>query len=987
MSEPEVSGDHGAVVAVVAAKDAADTVADTVAGLLGVAGVDEVVVVDDGSSDETSARAIRAGAWVLRLPANQGKGGAVAAGVGLAPHARVYLLVDADVGPTASAVEALLAPVMRDEADMAVGVLPGAGKKGGFGLVRRMAAAGIRRATGEPVDAPLSGQRAVRGDLLRSLVLAPRFGLEAALTIDARRAGARVMEVPVDMDHRHTGRTVSGFSHRGRQGADIGRALWPRLTRPRGRIALIALALAVSLLGAFWSGGRWEASSIPLGQKAQKVLIFGMPGLRWDEVGTGRLPNLDRLIHDGALAAMTVRTLSRQPSPAESYATFGAGARVQAGAPAEDAHNGDGGQVVVEGAAAARRGAGPYVSSKPGALGDALHAAGLRTAVVGNSDTPSGLAGLPGLHPVRRPAAVALMDRAGLVDAGSVDAADLLMADRAAPFGERADPDRVVARTAEAMDQADVVLVDPGDLDRVADLAGIAPAGYADLFRSETLAATDALLGRLVAEAPPGTLVLVVSTRPPTAEWRLAPLVVSGPGVTHGYIHSPSTRRLGLVTLTDLAPTVLAAFGAEGRQPEGMVGHALRYHAADPSPAALGRQDADVAHRERIYLPIAVAFIALQAVAYSVIAVLATRPRRPRWAWLMRDVALAIAAFPLGTLLFRFATLFVRGGGWGVVALLPALVALVVLAARRARSTPVAPLAWIFSATVWVLVLDIGTGGRLQVAGILGYSPQSAGRFFGIGNTAFAVLAACAILAAALHVQKAPRRWEAVVAAAAFLALVVVVDGAPSLGDDVGGILTLVPVCGLTLFALAGRRVTWKKVAAAAAAAVAVLALVTAVDLMRPPDARTHLGQLAANTRSHGAGALATTIARKAEADVRLLRLTPWSWAVPVIAGYLLYVLVARRRWTDLLPPGSPLRVGVLGALAAGVLGFAVNDSGVVVIALALVEIGPLLAILALEGGAGAGPLPDAPTLLEPARDTPSRPSHPSHPSLGTRRA
>lgn len=965
----------GPVVAIVAAKDAGETVADTVAALLGVPGVDEVVVIDDGSSDDTSTRAIGAGAWALRLPANRGKGGAVAAGVDLAPHAGVYLLVDADVGPTASAVEALLAPVLGGETDMAIGALPGAGKKGGFGLVKRLAGAGIRWATGQRVQAPLSGQRAVRGELLRSLVLAPRFGLETALTVDARRAGARIVEVPVDMDHRHTGRTVSGFSHRGRQGADIVRALWPRLTSATGRLGLIAGALVVALAGALWSGGRWEASSVPMAAKAQKVLIFGMPGVRWDEVGSGRLPALDGLIRDGALAAMTVRTLSRQPSPGEAYATLGAGARVRAGEPAEDAANAAQpvGGVVVLGAAEARRVPGRHVSSKPGALGDALHAAGLRTAVVGNSDTPSGLAGLPGLHPVRRPTAVALMDRGGRVDAGTVDAADLMVADRTAPFGERSDPDRIVAQAAEALAAADVVLVDPGDLDRAADLAGIAPEDYAAEFRAQTLAATDALLGRVVAEAPPGTLVMVVSTRPPTDEWRLTPLVLSGAGVVHGYAHSPSTRRLGLVTLTDLAPTILAALGAEEHEPEGMVGHALRYHAGDPDPTRLGRLDADVAQRERIYLPIALAFIAFQALAYTVIALLLSRPRRPKWAWVMRDVALFIAAFPLGTLLFRLATQLLPGRGWSIVVLLPVLIALVVLAARQARRTPLSPLAWVFGATAWVLIVDVATGGRLQVAGILGYSPQSAGRFFGLGNTTFAVLAACAVLAAVLHVDQAPRRREAVAAVAAFLALVVVVDGAPSLGDDVGGILTLVPVFGLTVLALSGRRLTWRTVAGVAVAAVAVLALATAVDLLRPPDARTHLGRLAANTRHHGVGELFTTVARKAEANVRLLRLTPWSWVVPVIVGFLLYVLVPRRKWAELLPPRSPLRLGVLAALAAGALGFAVNDSGVVVFALVLVELGPLLAILALDRG--SGPQPGAPILLEPTGDAPGRPS------------
>ena len=960
----------GPVVAFVPAKDAELSIRATVTALLGLPEVDEVVVVDDGSADATAEMARAAGAWVLRLPANRGKGGAVEAGVELAPHAGIYLLVDADVGPTAAEVRALLRPVLAGEADMAVGVLPSAGRRGGFGLVRSTAAAAIRLATGAPTRAPLSGQRAVRGELLRSLDLAPRFGLEVGLTIDARRAGARVVEVPVEMEHRHTGRTVAGFRHRARQGRDAATALWPRLTNPATRLVLAGLALALVLGAVLWSGGRWEAESVALAERPSRVLLFGMPGLRWEDVGTGRLPNLDRLLRggNGAVAAMTVRTLSKEPSPVEAYATLGAGARVRAGQVAEEA-SGAGGPIVVPGAAEVRDEAGRYVPSEPGALGDALHAAGLRTAVVGTADTPPNLVGLTDIEPVRRTVAVALMDRTGRVDGGSVEPADLLVHDRFAAFQERADPDRIAVRTSQALQQADVVLVDPGDLDRAADLQGIAPPLFADRYRARALELTDDLLGRVVDDAPPATLVMVLSPVPPTEEWRLTPLVMWGPGVTEGYVHSPSTRRLGLVTLTDVAPTVLAALGVP--VPGDMIGHALRFSpTADADPARLGRLDRDIAFRERIYLPVTLGFIAFQAFAYAVIALVVARTPRPGWAFALRDVALAVAAFPLGTLVFRALTPFAPGLGTAGVVLLPLAIAAVVLVARRARSSPLAPLGWIFATTVALLVFDVATGGRLQVGGLLGYSPQSAGRFYGLGNTTFAVLAACTVLVAAVHVQRRGP-GKGLVAVACLFALVVVVDGAPGLGDDVGGILTLVPVFGLTFLALAGRRITWRLVAGVAVVSLAVLAAATAVDLMRPPESRTHLGRLAADTWEDGGDELATTIARKTSANVRLLRQTPWAWAVPVIAGFLLWVLVVRRRWADLLPPGSPLRVGVVGALAAGLLGFAVNDSGIVVTALVLVEVGPVLAVLAL--GAPARPLPAPAVLLEPTGDVPPR--------------
>jgi glycosyltransferase involved in cell wall biosynthesis len=216
-------------VALVPAFRAADLVGATVRSLLATGRVARVLVVDDGSDDETATVAADAGAEVSRLDRNVGKGGALAHGLGsLAPSwDGVVLLVDADLGTTAGGVAALLDHAGPDR--LVVGVPVDAAGRGGFGLVRDLAADGIERGCGVRPEAPLSGQRAVPVDLLRRLRLAPRFAVETAMTIDAVRLGAELVEVPVDVDHRHHGRTVAGFRHRAGQGVAVLRALTPRL--------------------------------------------------------------------------------------------------------------------------------------------------------------------------------------------------------------------------------------------------------------------------------------------------------------------------------------------------------------------------------------------------------------------------------------------------------------------------------------------------------------------------------------------------------------------------------------------------------------------------------------------------------------------------------------------------------------------------------------------------------------------------------------
>jgi hypothetical protein len=70
--------------------------------------------------------------------------------------------------------------------------------------------------------APISGQRAVRGDAFeRLLPFAPRFGMEIGITVDAARAGLRIAEYELELEHRATGRNLRGFIHRGRQLVDF----------------------------------------------------------------------------------------------------------------------------------------------------------------------------------------------------------------------------------------------------------------------------------------------------------------------------------------------------------------------------------------------------------------------------------------------------------------------------------------------------------------------------------------------------------------------------------------------------------------------------------------------------------------------------------------------------------------------------------------------------------------------------------------------
>jgi hypothetical protein len=216
------------VVVLIPAHNEEERVAATVRAAAAIPGVTRVVVVDDGSVDATAHLAETAGADVIRLPENRGKGAALEVGAKAVADADVVLLLDADLGETAEQGALLLAPVLAGDADMVIATFPPPEGKAGFGLVKNLARWGIRALCTREFEAsaPLSGQRAMTRTCLAAVrPFSSGYGAEVGITVRALRANQRVVEVGTTMAHAATGRDVAGFAHRGRQFVHVAAAL------------------------------------------------------------------------------------------------------------------------------------------------------------------------------------------------------------------------------------------------------------------------------------------------------------------------------------------------------------------------------------------------------------------------------------------------------------------------------------------------------------------------------------------------------------------------------------------------------------------------------------------------------------------------------------------------------------------------------------------------------------------------------------------
>lgn len=757
-------------------------------------------------------------------------------------------------------------------------------------------------------------------------------------------------------------------------------------------IAALGATVAVAPVGGAAEGERRA--------RAERVVIVSVPTLTWDLVADEQPPVLTGLFEQSAVASASVRTFGTDTSPGEGYGTVGAGNRAATyddlagqafppdddidGAPAAEVLSGRSGQPV-EAAAVVHVGA-PAITrlndallngAEPGALGRAVAGAGGTSAVIANADLEADIDLDVERGAVRREAALAMMDRHGVVPAGSV-APDLLVVDSRAPFGVRLDPDAVLDAFDDVAD-AEVVLVELSDLRRADELRAVASRNVAADARRSALVRTDELLGGLLDRIDLGReLVIVVAPTAPQGPAQLTVAAVAGPEVRIGLAKSGSTRRPGYVTLPDVAPTALRWLGID--QPGVMNGAAITGGsgaAPDASTWADLALDNELAlFRNAVTGPLTVTFIVVLVVALALTAAALTW-HRPILRGLAAHLLLLALAVPFVTFLAGFVRedrVGVPGAVVATFAVASLFAALVQGAGTRAglrrgepgasprslRASLVPPLL-VLVPTALLLLVDILLGGPLQIDTAFGYGGGAivAGRFSGYGNLAWGLLAVAAITSVTAawgraHLRQplqGRRRRVALVAVSAASVLLTLAVGLPQLGQNVGGTLAVVPGAIVLVCTLAGIRLGLRRVVLIALATVGVLATFGTADYARPPEQRTHLGRLIDQTLGdQGASGLATVLERKVTANLNILTSSVWTLVIPAALAFLGFLLWRPPQFLRTLLASLPgLRACLVATFVTGILAAVLNDSGIAIPAVMLTLLLPYLGYLALR--------------------------------------
>ena len=573
----------------------------------------------------------------------------------------------------------------------------------------------------------------------------------------------------------------------------------------------------------------------------------------------------------------------------------------------------------------------------PGALGESLREAGQGVALIGDADGA-------GTGQTDRSASLAAMDASGVVAFGALGAR-IDATDAAAPLGMRTDFDRLFALTQQELADASLVVVETGDLQRARVESPLAAPGAAAAVHDRALRTTDAFVARVARLASDSTLVVVVSTSVPAAETgagrSLAPVIIAGGGFpAGGALASATTRREGVVTLHDIAPTVLAHLGVKAASP--MVGLRVSGH-IDPRVGQLlatTLERAGALHSQRIAA--IDAFIALQTLLLLALCV----------PWVQRRVlggsrAWWVLPYAVGAMALAIVLQPTIGSPALPVALATiALVALAIASALAVLRDRVLALGLLATATIGSLALDLVAGAPLARWSYLGYDTVTGGRFYGVGNELEGVFIGASVVAAACLVTLAKRRRTIAVAAVGAGCLgLIAMFALPRLGADAGGALAAAIGVGVTFYGFAGGRFTWRRIAALTAALAALGVVALAVTSVLGGGSGSHIGRFLARLQRGDIAFAGGIVLDKLKANLHLLAVSPWRSvcaAAAVAIGVLWWRERASLRASFAAEPD--LSRGIPGLVAGGLAVLALNDSGVVAIS----TLAPFAVVLAL---------------------------------------
>jgi hypothetical protein len=428
---------------------------------------------------------------------------------------------------------------------------------------------------------------------------------------------------------------------------------------------------------------------------------------------------------------------------------------------------------------------------RPGMLGDALHAAGKKTALIGNAD---------GKQP-NREAALFVADSTGQIDYGDVSGA-VLAEDVNFPYGRRLHTERVWQLFGKVYPQADLIVIDWGDTVRLDEYRPLLTETVAEKVQTEILQDVYRFLSRVEGSLAPDDLLLLLAAVPKSGASgadTLGLASVSGREFPPGtLLTSATTRREGLAAITDLAPLVLEWLEVE--LPPEAVGRPLSAGRSGTAEMLLSLRDG-ISNIYRLRPPLLKTYVFFQIV--FVLGALLNLFLRIFPVRRFEGLLLSLLPVPL-VLLYLPLHCLSPAAGFAVTVVTVAVCTLLLVRLLPGATCRFAAVALL---TSFSLAVDTLRGAPLMKVSVLGYDPVSGARYYGLGNEYMGVLVGMAVLGSCALLALQPKRRRLLLGAqVVFFLLLVLLLVAPAGGANFGGTLTATVAFTVTVAALLRRK-------------------------------------------------------------------------------------------------------------------------------------------------------------------------------------
>ncbi|TDX46783.1 hypothetical protein [Orenia marismortui] len=689
--------------------------------------------------------------------------------------------------------------------------------------------------------------------------------------------------------------------------------------------------------------------------KDRHFVLFVMDGVDLSEIKNSSTPNLDKLIKKGAIALTNTRT-SGALEPKDAYLTIGAGDRARAGVSAylnfnlnekykgisiSDLYNRrikklDNRAMVIniELSRIISTNQSSNYDAKVGALADALYQSNSSIAVLGNADI---------WQQSRRHIGMIAINKYGLIFEGDVGYKMALRSDQH-PSGYITNQDYLLKKFNKLLPKNDLIIIESGDTSR---MEAVKSSLLADKFKVEkenSITRVDKLLGKIAAKLDftEDYLFFVVPTTSKSGRLRGQKLTLSilvGPKIA-GLLKSNTTKRQGIITNLDIAPTIYNYLGGREKEFTGSVVEAIPSSKSLDYLISLDKQ----IQKTFSWRPILIkGFILLQIITLFLVGSIILYKDLPRILKVISNYLLiSLLWIPA---LFLVSRIYI---GFNLILVIIGILVtsfLLTYYLLKVSNNELIPILVVSLVNFILLIIDVWTKTKLMKLSVLGYSPVIGARYYGIGNEFMGIIIGAGLISLTI-IKEFTDRISNKLLVVLFIFLILTV-GYPQLGANFGGLITATVVCSVVYFYLQGYNLNMRLILKLISILILIIISVVLIDTVVNTNNQTHLGRSLSAIKRGGFSAILTIIYRKFSMNLKLLRWTIWT---RVVLSFVIILIILFKRPRGVIKAIVETYPNLSAALRGLVLGsivtMIVNDSGIVAAATLLLF--PIFSLLYL---------------------------------------